>query len=342
MNIHSKNNKMQHSTRYILCFLLAALLGVSCKKDEYKLPTASNKLQDEGLKRTLGPNIVGQPIEFAYAMAILPSKGKLVSCTAVASIAGAPGTYMENKSYFTDVNQSGKDSGVLVGSPSVTSGTTTTVDYTVDTSAATLRYFYIIPEEARGKSVTITFTAKSSDGESISTKMGPYTISNMDILVKQKVTNKGNMYISIGDMKIYDSAGAAANAGSIDLVYLYRTYTTSTFNHALVAPAADPMYLPDVILPAGVNRDTRMLKVFNLHDHNLAPDEQYGDSFIDDVDLQKIDLTGDPDYAINLKQDAGVWVETADGKYKAFVFINSIATNTATIGIKRLAINSSK
>jgi hypothetical protein len=341
MIIHSKYNKMQYRNQYIPCFLLAALtlLVVSCKKDEYKLPTAANKLQDEGLKRSTGPNIVGQQIEFAYAMALPHSKGKLVSCTAEASIAGGAGTWMENKSYFTDVNNSGKDSGILVGNPYVTSGTTTTVDYTVDTSAATLRYYYIIPEEARGKTVSFTFTAKSSDGESISTRMGPYTVSNMDILVKQKVTNKGNMYISIGDMKIYDSTGAAAHAGSIDLVYLYRSYTTSAFNHALVAPAANAMYLPDVILPAGVNRDTKMLKVFNLHDHNLAPDEQYGDAFIDDIDLQKIDLTGDPDYAINLKQDAGVWVETADGKYKAFVFINSVATNTATIGIKRLAVN---
>lgn len=346
MIIHSKYNKMQQRTQYIrvTSFILAALslMAVSCKKDGYKLPTAANKLQDEGLKRSLGPNIVGQPIEFAYAMALPAIKGKLVSCTAEASIAGAAGTWMENKSYFTDVNQSGKDTGVLIGSPYTTSGTTTTVDFTVDTNATTLRYYYIIPEEARGKSVSFTFTAKSSDGESISTRMGPYTVSNMDIVLKQKATNKGNMYISIGDMKIYDSTGAAAHAGSIDLVYLYRSYTTSAFNHALVSPAADPAYLPDVILPAGVTNDTKMLKVFNLRDHNLAPDEQYGDTFIDDIDLQKIDLTGDPDYALNLKQDAGIWVVTADGKYKAYVFVNSVATNTATISIKRLATNIAK
>src|ERR1700730_907709 len=86
-------------------FLLVAALSLfsaSCKKNDYALPKLPNKLQDEAIKRTLGPNIVGQQIEFAYAMAILPTKGKLTSCTAEASIAGAPGTYMENRSFYTD------------------------------------------------------------------------------------------------------------------------------------------------------------------------------------------------------------------------------------------------
>lgn len=346
MIIHSKHNKMQYRSQYtgVAFFLLTAvsLLAVSCKKDDYKLPTASDKLQNEAIKRTLGPNIVGQQIEFAYAMAILPSKGKLVSCTAEASIAGAAGTYMEYKSYFTDVNNSGKDTGVVVGSPSVTSGTTTTVNYTVDTSAATLRYYYVIPEEARGKSVSFTFTAKSSNGETISTKMGPYTITKMDMKLNMKVTDKNQMYISIGDTAVYDSAGAAAHAGSIDLVYLYRSYTTSAFNHALVAPAADTTYLPGVHLPPGVNRTAKLLKVFNLRDHNLAPLEQYGDTFIDDVDFEKLDLTGEPNFAINLKADAGVWVETADGKYRAYIFINNVATGNATISMKRYAMSNVK
>lgn len=338
---------MQNRSQYTgVTFLLAAALSlsvVSCKKDDYKLPTPSDKLQNEAIKRTLGPNIVGQQIEFAYAMAILPSKGKLVSCTAEASIAGAAGTYMEYKSYFTNVNNSGADTGVVVGSPSVTSGTLTTVNYTVDTSAATLRYYYVIPEEARGKTVSIKFTAKSSNGETISTTMGPYTIAKMDMKLNMKVVNKGAMYISIGDTAVYDSAGAAAHAATIDLVYLYRSYTTSAFNHALVAPAADTTYLPGVVLPAGVNRTAKLLKTFNLRDHNLAPDEQYGDTFIDDIDFEKIDLTGEPNFAINLKQDAGVWVETADGKYRAYIFVNKVATNgTATLSMKRYAMSNVK
>src|SRR5260221_10299554 len=133
---------MRHQTQYIGFTSLVAeailLFATSCKKDGYALPTPSAKLQNQAIKRTLGPNIVGQPIEFAYAMAIL--KGKLTSCTAVASIAGAPGTYMENRSFYTA--QTGADVGITVGSPSVTNGATTTVNYTVDTNAATLRYYY--------------------------------------------------------------------------------------------------------------------------------------------------------------------------------------------------------
>ena len=338
---------MQHRAKYTgVPFLLTAALLLfiaSCKKDDYALPKASDKLQNQAIKRSLGPNIVGQQIEFAYAMGILPSKGKLVSCTAEASIAGGPGTYMDNKSYFTNVNNSGADTGVVVGAPSVTSGTTTTVTYTVDTSAATLRYFYVIPEEARGKTVSIKFTAKSSNGETISTTMGPYTITRMDMKLNMKLSNKNIMYISVGDTAIYDSAGAAAHAGSIDLVYLYRSYSTSAFNHALVAPAADTTYLPGVNLPPGVNRTAKLLKVFNLQDHNLAPTEAFGNTFIDDVDFQKIDLTGDPNFAINLKQGAGVWVETADGKHRAYIYFNAVANaGTATISMKRYAMDNVK
>jgi len=335
---------MQHRTQYIsLPAAVLFLFAVSCKKDDYKLPSPSDKLQNQAIKRTLGPNIVGQQIEFAYAMAILPSKGKLVSCTAEASIAGASGTYMDNKSYFTNISNSGADTGVVVGSPSVTSGTTTTVTYSVDTSAATLRYYYVIPEEARGKTVSIKFTARSSNGETISTTMGPYTITKMDMKLNMKLSNKNMMYISIGDTAVYDSTGAASHAGSIDLVYLYRSYTTSAFNHALAAPAADTTYLPGVVLPPGVNRTAKLLKVFNLQDHNLAPTEPYGGTFIDDVDFQKINLTGDPNFAINLKQGAGVWVETADGKYRAYIYFNAVANaGTATVSMKRYALDNGK
>ncbi|HZE85893.1 MAG TPA: DUF4466 family protein [Puia sp.] len=332
---------MRHLSKYSgFVFLLAAaplFFTGSCKKNNYALPNLPNKLQNEAIKRTLGPNIVGQQIEFAYAMAIKPNFGKLVSCLAEASIPGAPGTFMENRSFYTA--QTGADVGITVGTPSVTVGTATTVTYNRDTSAATLRYYYVIPEAARGKTVTFRFTATSSDGEKISTLMGPYTITKMDMKLNLKLSDNNLMYISIGDTAVYNAADAAAHAASIDLVYLYRNLTTSAFNHALVAPAADPQYLPGVTLPAGVNRTAKLLKEFNMQDHNLAPGLQYGTLFIDDVDFQKLDLTGDPNFAINLKQEAGVWVETADGKYRAYIFMNTVAAaGTATISMKRYAL----
>ena len=84
------------------------------------------------------------------------------------------------------------------------------------------------------------------------------------------------------------------------------------------------------------NRDTKMRKVFNLQDHNLAPNLQYG-IYIDDVDFQQIDLSNDANFAINMKAESGVWVETADHKYRAYVFIHSVnnTAKSAVISIKR-------
>jgi hypothetical protein len=332
---------MQSRSKYFngTSLLVALLLFmVGCKKEEYALPVAKDVLQNDAIKRTQGPNIVGQNIEFAYAMGILPEKGKLVSAEVEASIAGASGTYLENNSYYT--NGSGVDVPVLVGSPAVTSATTTTVTFTKDTSAATLRYFYVIPEEARGQTVSFTFNAKSSDGETVSYKLGPYSISKMDMVRNLTVTDGTNAFISIEDMAVYNAATAVTKADKIDLVYLYRNITTSAFNHALISPAADPQYLPGVTLPAGVNKSTALQKVFNLQDHNLAPTLQPG-IYIDDIDFEKLDLSTAPNFALNLKALAGTWVETADKKYKAYIFINSInnTTKSAVISIKRYALS---
>jgi len=80
------------------------------------------------------------------------------------------------------------------------------------------------------------------------------------------------------------------------------------------------------------------VKVFNLQDYNLAR-LQYG-IYIDDVDFQKLDFSTAPNFAINLKQEAGVWVETADGKYRAYVYINTAnnTTKSAVISMKRYAM----
>ncbi len=327
--------RIYFSLGFTSALLLLLVLMNGCKKDKaYALPVAKDALQNDVIKRTLGPNIVGQVIEFAYAMAIPKTKGKLVTAEVEASVAGAAGTFLENRSFYT--NQSGVDIPVAVGPASVTSGTKTTVTFTVDTNAATLRYYYVIPEGARSKTVSFTFTVKSNDGETANYSLGPYTIAKMDMARNLTVTDGNAMYISIGDTAIYNNATVAANAAKVDLIYLYRVVTGITFAHALVAPAANSIYLPGVTLPAGVNRDTKERKVFNLQDHNLSPNQQYG-IYIDDIDFQQIDLSNDANFAINLKADAGVWVETTDHKYRAYVFVNSVnnAAKSAVISIKR-------
>jgi hypothetical protein len=40
-----------------------------------------------------------------------------------------------------------------------------------------------------------------------------------------------------------------------------------------------------------------------------------------------------------MKAEAGAWIETADGKYRAYIYINSVnAAGTAVISIKRYAM----
>ena len=308
----------------------------SCTKKAYRLPIPEQTLQNDVIKRTLGPNMAGLNIEFAYAIALPQHKGKLLSAEVEASIPGATGTYLEHMSYNT--LGTGKDTGIIVASPSVTNGNKSSVTFTRDTMASTLRYYYRVPTEAKGQSVSFTFSAKSSNGEAVTYQMGPYKIAKMDMVRNLAVSNGNVAYISISDMAVYNSAAAATNAAKIDLVYLHRNITTSAFNHALVSPAADTQYLPGVILPAGVNKSTKLRKVFNLQDFHLAQ-SQFG-VYIDDLDFEQLNLTDAPNYAINLRAEYGVWAETADGKYRAYIYLNSVnnTTRSAVISIKRYAL----
>ncbi len=318
---------------YVLLLAFVSLI-TACKDEEFQIPTPSDKLQNDLIKRTLGPSIVGGTIEFAYAAAIIPEKGKLVSMAVEASIAGATGTYLDNKSYTTASN--GADVGMAYGDPSVTSGKNTEVVFNKDASALTLRYFYKIPEEARGKTVTFTFSAKASNGETITYKAGPYEIRKMDMALDLVATDATTCYISIADMKVYDATFAAANPDKIDLIYLYRAPTN--YLHSLVAPTADAAYLPSFTMPAALKNKTKIVKAFTVRDQQLAR-TQYA-VFVDDIDLSTKDFTDAPDFAINLKAEAGVWVQTANGKYNAYVYVNSVvpATKKMTVSLKRLTI----
>lgn len=312
----------------ILPFLIVIMLGsfVSCQKDEYKLPNPVSQLTNDCIKRTIGPNISSLPIEFVYAAALPKSKGKLISAEVEASIEGATGTYLEHRSYYT--NTSGVDVPVAIGNPAVKDGKISRVVFTVDTNAAALRYYYIVPDVAKGQEVSFTFKVTANDGTTATFKMGPYKISKMDIKRNIAVSNNNLAYISIENMTAYDATAAAANAGKVDLVYLYRAAPT-TFTHALVSPGSDPANLPGVTLPSGVNRSSKLRKVFGLQDRNLA-NLQYG-IYVDDIDFTSLDVTDLPNFALGLKAEAGVWVETADKKYRAYIYINSVNTNGSAV-----------
>lgn len=317
--------------------LLLALLMTSCEEKEYRIPEAPFGLQNDCIKHSLGPNVAGTYMEFAYAMAIRPEEGKIVSAEVEASIPGDTGTYLSHLSLHTD--GAGNDVGVAMGEPSVTTNGKSKVEFTTDTSAATLRYYYQVPEEAMGQIVTFTFSAKANNGETVTYDMGPYEMSKMDMKLDLKAKNNEACYISIEDMRVYDAQEAAAQPDKIDLIYLYRSMENVTFEHALVSPSADVKYLPDVDLPGGMNNQSRLIKAWDVRDQQLAR-LQYG-VFIDDVDLLDKDFENAPDFAITMREEAGLWVQTADGRYNAYIFINSVdnANQELTFSIKRLERN---
>ena len=323
---------MKYSFWVLACILV---LG-ACKDEEYALPLPDSGLQNDVIKRTIGPNVVGLNLEFAYAMAIPASEGRLTSARVEASIPGGAGTWLENNAYHTD--GSGDDIPTQMGDAATTEGTVSEMTFTRDTVAATLRYYYAIPEEARGQEVRFTFSATASNGQTVRYEMGPYKIASMDMVLDRVAVNNAACYISIQDMTVYDAAGAAANPDKIDLVYLYRNIPGKTFAHALVSPAADPQYLPGVTLPAGVIKSTRISKAWNLRDQHLAR-LQFG-VFVDDLDFQKLDISSAPNYAINMKAESGAWVETEDGQYRAYIYVNSVnnSTGSMTLSMKRLKV----
>ena len=317
---------------------LILILGITCaffacEEEKFALPEAKTELQNDVIKRTLGPNVAGLDLEFVYAIAMGYNTGRITSATVEASIAGAPGTFLEHRSFYT--NSGGADVPVVIGEPSVTNGTRTEVTFTRDTVAASLRYFYKIPPEAKGQEVSFTFSATASTGETVSYQMGPYFIGKVDMALDLVMSDSANMYLSIEDMAVYDAAGAAGNPSKIDLVYLYRAIPGITFAHSLVAPSTNPEYLPGVSMPSGISNATKLVKVYGLRDRHLSR-LQYG-IYIDDIDFESIDFSKATDFGINMKVESGLWIETADGKYRAFVFVNKVDNNARqmTVSIKR-------
>lgn len=336
--------KLLYKTAFMVC---AVAITVGCKEEEYSVPKPKSGLQNDVIKKSVGPGLPGIDMEFMYAMALQKSEGKLVSAKVEASIPGASGTYLENRSFRTD--GVGNDVGVIVATPSVTTGAVSEVSFNVDTNASTLRYHYIPALASAGQEVSFTFTATSSNGQTVSYKMGPYKIRKLEIVNGIILSNTAKKYISIENMAAYTEAEAAAVADKIDVIYLQRSVPGVTFGHAFVAPTADVLYRRDVVIPAGANRNTKIQKAWNVRDihlgANLASDGAGNSSYVylDEEDFVALNLNAAPNYAIDMKHQSGIWVETADGKYRAYIYVNRIPGQPAgstefKIGIKRYTV----
>ncbi len=315
--------------KYLIC-LVALSSIISCSKESEKL------LKDDFLLKTVSPAVVGESLEFAYAMAT--ADGSLKSATAEASIAGAPGTGFDTKSYHVDSR--GNDIGVVVADTS-TQSNISAATYSADTSMATLRYKYIVPAEASGQSISITFQAESSGGEIVSTTTPLYKISEMDLKRNIIMTNDNACYFSIENMMAYTEAEVIAQGLSdkIDLVYLYDALSIDgfAFGHALVSPGADEKYLNGRIIPDGFKKNkTKIEKQVFIKDMQLSG--TLPATFVDDIDLKTLDLSYALDFALGISSKNSAFIETEDGRYRAYLYFNEAKSRKLTFGIKRLEI----
>jgi hypothetical protein len=59
---------------------------------------------------------------------------------------------------------------------------------------------------------------------------------------------------------------------------------------------------------------------------------QYG-VYVDDIDFTALDFTDMPNFSLDLRNEYGIFVETQDGEYKAYVYVNTVNPGTTNPGI---------
>lgn len=334
-----------------------ALSCFACSDDD------ESAIKNDMIKKTVSPAIAGERIEFAYAMGT--TNGRVSKAEAVASIAGATGTGFELNSWFTaqtgmtfngvyygagsdvpiqTVKDASTDGNTSIANmmekvdehylnPTVAAGTSQR-----DLIAATLRYNFVVPEEAKGKTVHITFTAVSSTGDRVSYKTPDYKISKMDMKRLIELENAGACYFSIEEMKAYTKEEVIAQnlTDKIDFIYNYQAKLNGfDYAHSFVSPATDPKYIAiSDIVPSGATNSTPMEQRANVHDAQLKGSDPA--VYVDDIDFETLKLDGAMNYILNLKKDDSAFMKTANGKWAAYIYINSVDNSgKMTVSIKR-------
>jgi len=321
--------------------VVAALLTVGCQPS---VSPDEGPLRNDLLKKTTGPAVVGDRIEFAYAIGTL--EGDLKTVRAEATLPGGTGTGFDRFSWYTN-RSTGVDEPLATAGDTSTKGPVSTANIldVATNKAITLRYYYYPTAASQGKDVSFRFSVTSSTGKEVSIQSPTYRISRMDMKRSIVLADGAKAYISLADMTAYTKAEVEQNnlASKIDLVYIYRPTLGAgnyAFGHALVAPSnAD--YLKDIVLPTGLAKPrTAIDKRVDVKDAQLRGTAGF-DVYIDDIDLERTTFTNAADYAYGMAADQGAFVKTADGAYAAYVYVNGVnnTAKTMTVSIKRLKLN---
>lgn len=288
------------------------------------------------IKKSVGPNIAGNEIQFAYVV-VAPYSG-LDAAYVEASIPGADGSGFEPYSYHT--NSSGQDIGVTVASDCLTTGGKSQAIF-IDTLAATLRYHYIIPEEARGKSVSFRFSCKGKDGTMVTYQAQDQKIAKIQMRKGIVVSSGNRCYVSIKNMAAYTLQEVQEQGlmEEIDLIYNYKVVPGVNYGHSFLSPGSPSEFMEGAIVPAGANNVSKVEKQVYTFDRQLVIDPSRepssgGYSFVDDIDFDTYEPGAALSYVLNMARGESIWAVSADGKKKAFVQVNSLAAGTMTVSLK--------
>lgn len=327
----------------IVFFLLIATLFTACQKNNVQ------EFRCDCINRSWGIHMVGEEMSFAFASAVTSRQGKIAAVKVVASIAGDPGTGIDVNSYRT--NDVGEDVPTLVAQQVAQSDPCASkVALSVDTCAITLRYKYVIPEQARDNSVSFMFYASDDKGRVVSYEMGPYHCSRQYCKTGLQASNT-RCYISVEDMAVYTYDEVIAGNKTVDLIYAYREVPTDSspsgsgsvggLDKCFMSPTSAAISrikeLSNVKLPP-VERNTLLRESAHAKDNVIEQSKWH--LYVTDEDFAAMDFekAGYSNLVTNFVTAYNcIWIETADGKYRAWMWVNTPAGggDAITFGMKR-------
>jgi hypothetical protein len=332
---------MKYILKLIAPFILFLFIFSSCEKNSDLLNYGQNMtptgLNVELRKTSYPPFITGDKIEFSFA-AGSPTEGTLSKLEVTASIAGALGTKLDLQGrYFNWVT--GMDDVYNVFKDTLNTGNITSGNY-VDTIAATARYTYVIPTEARGKKISLTFKV-STVSKSVSQTVD-YTVSNIImnkgvVIQTATVDGTGKAFFSIADGKAYSRTEVEAGnlQKSIDFVFVVEPLGPGTswkLNSAILAPANQ--YMPVGLLGASwTDKNASAIETKNWEDFQLMGSGRL--NMVSDLDFQQASIVTNTLMAINLAVDSRALVKSADGKWIALVWVKTVDNSNLVFNIKK-------
>lgn len=318
----------------LMAFALLSFVG--CSDDD------NTTLQNDLIKRSVAPLVVGEKVQFVYAAGTTDSK--LKTFKAVASASGAEGTDFEPYAWHTE---GGNDISTIVATNCKTEGAVSTAEI-IDSKATTLRYYYVIPEDLKGKQVSFVFSSTSENGEEVTFKTPTYPVSSVDMRRNIELCGEENgaRYFSIEDMAAYTLEEVVREnlMDKIDFIYAYdETKTVGeneyTYKHAIFAPGASEYYPDGFVLPADWPlKETLMDKKLYVWDGQLKGDDHLA-IYVDDLDLQTATFENSASGILDLRAEGSVFLKSATGKHVAYIYINSLnnQTKTMVLGIKKIS-----